>query len=65
MFYHYSTKCNAKSRLFIVGAYGGMSRYYQRLDEYVRQLGLENVYITGQVKFDEMLAYYKDRKSVV
>lgn len=59
MFYHYSTKCNAKSRLFIVGAYGGMSRYYQRLDEYVRQLGLENVYITGQVKFDEMLAYYK------
>lgn len=58
-FYQYSMKCNPRSRLFLVGSYNRMDRYYQRLEEYVRQLGLKNVYFTGQVRFDELLAYYK------
>lgn len=59
IFYQYYTKCNPRSRLFIVGSYEGMEKYFQRLIRYVEQLGLSNVYFTGHLKFDEILAYYK------
>lgn len=59
IFYHYQKKYNKKSRLFLVGSYEGMERYYQRLKDYVRQLELEHVYFTGHIRFEEMLAYYK------
>lgn len=58
-FYQYNIVCNSKSRLFIVGSYNSTGRYYQRLERYVEQLGLTNVYFTGQVRFNELLAYYK------
>lgn len=59
IFYHYQKRYNRKSRLFLVGSYGGMERYYQRLQDYVEMLQLEEVYFTGHIRFEEILAYYK------
>ena len=58
-FYYYNKYINPKSRLFIVGSYGGMERYYNELQAYANRLGLKNVIFTGHIKFDEILAYYK------
>lgn len=57
-FYMYQKYYNSKARLFLVGSYNGMELYYQRLKEYVKRLNLKNVYFTGHIKFDEILAYY-------
>lgn len=57
-FYYYKKNIQPKSRLFLVGRYDGMPAYKAQLDVYVKQLGLEDVYFTGHVKFDEILAYY-------
>lgn len=59
IFYHYKKRYNQKSRLFLVGSYGGMERYYQRLQDYVQMLQLKDVYFTGHIRFEEILAYYK------
>lgn len=58
-FYYYNKYINPKSRLFIVGSYGGMEKYYYELKTYAEKLGLNNVIFTGHIKFDEILAYYK------
>lgn len=58
-FYYYKKYINPKSRLFMVGSYNGLERYYDRLKKYVEELQLEDVYFTGHTKFDEILAYYK------
>ena len=54
--YHYYGKYNAKSRLFLVGKC--LESYRDKLEEYIRVLGLRNVIFTGHVKFQEILAYY-------
>ncbi|MCM1244103.1 MAG: glycosyltransferase [Roseburia sp.] len=58
-FYLYHKYYNPKSRLFLVGSYTGMERYYQRLLDYTKRLGAKDVIFTGHIKFDEILAYYK------
>ncbi|MSS64500.1 glycosyltransferase family 4 protein [Velocimicrobium porci] len=58
-FSQYTKHYNKKARLFIVGSYNGMEKYYDRLRDYVEKLNLDNVYFTGHIKFDEILAYYK------
>ena len=57
-FYYYNKYYNEKSRLIIVGSYGGMEKYYIRLKDYSEKLGVKNVIFTGHIKFDEILAYY-------
>lgn len=57
-FYYYKKFVNDKARLFLVGSYTGMERYYNRLVKYVEDLGIEDVIFTGHVSFDEILAYY-------
>lgn len=57
-FYYYKKFINPKSRLFLVGSYGGLERYYERLRNYADELQLEDVYFTGHTGFDEILAYY-------
>jgi glycosyltransferase involved in cell wall biosynthesis len=56
-FYFYKNYINPKSRLFLVGL-NGIERYDLMLDELIRRLKLEDVYFTGKVQFDELLAYY-------
>ncbi len=57
-FYCYKKYCNPKSRLFLVGSYAGMERYYHRLRRYVGALELDNVVFTGHISFPAILAYY-------
>ena len=57
-FYYYKKYIQSKSRLFLVGRYDGTPSYKARLDAYVRKLDLADVYFTGHVRFDEILAYY-------
>ena len=58
-FYYYKKYIQPKSRLFLVGRYDWSAMYKYQLTEYVNKLGLEDVYFTGQVRFDEILAYYR------
>ncbi len=58
-FYYYKKYINPKSRLLIVGRHDVFAEYYRQLEWYVDKLGVEDVVFTGQVKFDEILAYYK------
>lgn len=58
-FYLYQRKYNRKTRLFLVGRFEKYDTYYQKLEDYVRMLGAENVIFTGSIKFSEILAYYR------
>ena len=58
-FSQYKKYYNPKSRLFLVGASGGMERYHRRLISYINALGVEDVIFPGHIKFDAILAYYK------
>ena len=58
-FFYYKKYMNSEARLFLVGNYGGLETYYERLKAYVYRLELQDVYFTGHISFDEILAYYK------
>lgn len=58
-FFYYKNYINPNSRLFLVGNYIGLERYYEKLQEYVQVLNLTDVYFTGHIPFDEILAYYR------
>ncbi len=58
-FYYYKKFINKNSRLFIVGSYNGMNKYYNNLRTYADALEIDDVYFTGHVKFNEILSYYK------
>jgi L-malate glycosyltransferase len=47
-----------RSRLLLVGDHRGHERYYDRLREMVRELGVDEVVFTGHVDDDELLACY-------
>ena len=57
-FYYYKKYIDPDSRLFLVGSYYGMENYYHSLKAFVERLDLKDVYFTGQIRFDEVLAYY-------
>lgn len=52
----YKKLYNSKARLFLVGNYGGF--YYDRLQEYIKELGVTDVVFTGHIPFKTILAYY-------
>lgn len=58
-FYYYKKYSDPTARLFLVGSYNGNERYYARLCSYIKRLGLSDVYITGHLRFAEILAYYR------
>ena len=57
-FYYYKKNFDPKSRLFLVGSYSEKETYYNRLKDYIAALGLTDVYFSGHIKFEEILAYY-------
>lgn len=59
VFYYYKNFINSNSRLFLVGSFDGMEKYYKELELLIRKLSLKDVYITGQVQFSDILAYFK------
>jgi len=64
-FYYYKKYFNKDSRLFLVGSYEGMERYFNVLKLLVEKLELEDVYFTGKTSFSEMLAYYKTANAFI
>ena len=56
---YYKKYINPKSRLFLVGKSDFSSRYLKELETYIELLQIDDVHITGQVRFNEILAYYK------
>ena len=57
-FYYYKKYIQPKSRLFLVGRYDGAPSFKAQLDAYANSLGVKDVYFTGHVRFNEILAYY-------
>ncbi len=47
------------SRLLLVGDHRGFERYFDRLQEMVRELRIDEVVFTGQVDDEELYAYYR------
>lgn len=58
-FYYYKKYIDKDSRLFIVGSYNGMERYYSELLNLVDYLKLKDVFFTGHTSFREIISYYK------
>jgi glycosyltransferase involved in cell wall biosynthesis len=55
----YKKNYDPDARLFLVGSNEGNDVYQRRLNEFIEKLDLEDVYFTGKIAFDEILAYYK------
>lgn len=58
-FYYYKKYYNPDAKLFLVGSYGATDLYKKRLTEFCKILELDDVYFTGHISFDKMLAYYR------
>jgi glycosyltransferase involved in cell wall biosynthesis len=54
----YQRHLHARSRLLLVGDYRGHERYFDRLQEMVRALGVQEVVFTGHVDDDDLRAAY-------
>ncbi len=54
----YKRYINPKSRLFLIGL-GGIERYDFMLEEFIRQLPIEDVFLTSNVSDNELAAYFK------
>jgi glycosyltransferase involved in cell wall biosynthesis len=54
----YRSRYNHRSRLLVVGSYGGFERYLTMLQQLVARLGLQDVHFTGHVSNEELTAYY-------
>jgi glycosyltransferase involved in cell wall biosynthesis len=55
----YQRYLDPASRLLLVGDYRGHERYFDRLQEMVRELRLHSVVFTGHVDDDDLRAYYR------
>ena len=62
VFYYYQKCINPKSRLVILGSYREIElrKYYYLLRGLTEKLGLSNVVFTNDVKFEEMVNYYRE-----
>lgn len=59
-FYYYQKYINKKSRLFLVGSDSGMEIYRNRLEQYIKKLGLwSKVIFPGHIPFNSILSYYR------
>jgi glycosyltransferase involved in cell wall biosynthesis len=55
----YYQRINPRSRLYLVGGYGPEERYYQAVQERIRETGATGVVMTGKVSQEELNAYYR------
>lgn len=59
-FYFYKKYFDNNSRLFLIGSYNGVERYYDLLMGLVKKLDLDDVYITGHVPYEDILTHYRN-----
>lgn len=57
-FHAYQRTFNPRSRLLLVGSYGGYEKYLSMLQELVASLGTSRVHFAGHVTDAELTAYY-------
>jgi glycosyltransferase involved in cell wall biosynthesis len=57
-FHAYQRHFNPRSRLLLVGSYGGFDKYLATLHELTARLGAKHVHFTGHVTDAELTAYY-------
>jgi glycosyltransferase involved in cell wall biosynthesis len=57
-FHVYRTRHNPRSRLLLVGSYGGFERYLAQLHGLIARLGTPDVHFTGHVSNEELTALY-------
>ncbi|BCS31315.1 glycosyl transferase [Luteitalea sp. TBR-22] len=57
-FHAYKTRCNPRSRLLLVGSYGGFDLYFAMLQQLVATLKLPDVFFMGHVSNEELSAFY-------
>ena len=57
-FHVYRTRHNPRSRLLLVGSYGGFEHYLAMLQRLVARLGTPDVHFLGQVTNEELTALY-------
>ena len=59
IFYYYKKNIDPCSKLYLVGSYEGMEKYYNKLTKLIKFLKLDDVYFTGKIDFNELISYYK------
>jgi len=57
-FHAYKTRHNPRSRLLLVGSYGGFERYLAMLHTLIAKLGTQDVHFMGHVSNEELTAFY-------
>jgi glycosyltransferase involved in cell wall biosynthesis len=57
-FHAYKTRYNPRSRLLLVGSYGGFERYLSQLHNLIGRLGAHDIHLFGHVSNEELTAYY-------
>ena len=57
-FHAYQRHFNPRSRLLLVGSFGGFEKYLATLHQLCARLGVTNVHFTGHVTDSELAAYY-------
>ena len=57
-FHAYQRHFNPRSRLLLVGSYGGFDKYLAMLHQLTARLGVTNVHFAGHVSDAELSAYY-------
>jgi glycosyltransferase involved in cell wall biosynthesis len=57
-FHAYQRHFNPRSRLLLVGSFGGFEKYLATLHQLCARLGVTNVHFTGHVSDSELAAYY-------
>lgn len=60
VFAAYQRWVDPRSRLLLVGDHRGFERYFDRLQELVSELRVDEIVFTGQVDDDELYAYYRE-----
>ena len=58
IFHAYKTRCNPRSRLLLVGSYGGFDLYFAMLQQLIASLKLPDVFFMGHVSNEELSAFY-------
>ncbi|MCA1583889.1 MAG: glycosyltransferase family 4 protein [Acidobacteria bacterium] len=58
-FHAYKRWFNPRSRLLLVGSYGGFDRYLAMLHRLIATLGVADVYCLGHVSNEELAAFYE------
>jgi len=58
-FDHYQKEIQPKSRLFLVGGYGGMESYCNHLLQLMGEKKATNIIVSGHIHLSELVAYYR------